>query len=283
VNKEFSSSSRNTIVIFAATILLFLPTWLWLGNAWLSDPYYSHGPLVLLISLYLVWIRRKSFSDSPPTPDNLGLILVAAGLALHLWAIVWHAFYLSALTIPLVMLGLILTLFGHRIAKQFLFPLGFLILMVPLPLVERVGPLLEGWTATSATAFAQRLGVPAQNIGSEVFLPNSAFTVGIPCGGLRSAVAILTLVTLFAYVVRGAGWARAVIFLVAIPIALAANTLRLALLFAIANGWGAQAGLDYFDSPWSSLVLFLSAFALLLALAKLVGASNVRWEVVAPS
>jgi exosortase len=283
VNKEFSSSSRTAVGIFAATILLFLPTWLWLGDAWMSDPYYSHGPLVLLISLYLVWTRRKLFSNSSPAPNNLGLILIAIGFAIHLWAIVWRAFYLSALMIPLVMLGLIVTLFGHRIAKQFLFPLGFLILMVPLPLAERVGPVLEGWTATSATAFAQRLGVPAQNIGSQVLLPNSAFTVGIPCGGLRSTIAILTLVTLFAYVVRGAGWARALIFLVAIPIALAANTLRLALLFAIANGWGAQAGLDYFDSPWSSLVLFLSAFALLLALAKLIGASNVRWEVVTPS
>ena len=280
MNKEFLSSSRNTIGIFAATILLFLPTWLWLGEAWLSDPYYSHGPLVLLISLYLVWIRRKLFSDSAPAPNNLGLALVAVAFTVHLWAMVWRAYYISALMIPLVMLGLIVTLFGHRIARQFLFPFGFLILMVPLPLAERVGPLLAGWTATSATAFAQMLGVPAQNIGSQVLLPNSAFTVGITCGGLRSTIAILTLVTLFAYVVRGAAWARALIFLAAIPIALAANTLRIGLLFAIANVWGTQAGLDYFDSPWSSLVLFLSAFALLLVIAKLVGCWNVGWEAI---
>jgi exosortase len=174
-------------------------------------------------------------------------------------------------------------MFGHRIAQPFLFPLGFLILMVPLPLAERIGPVLESWTATSATRFAQGLGVPAQNIGSQVFLPNSAFTVGITCGGLRSGIAILTLVTLFAYLVRGAGWARALIFFAAMPIALAANTLRLTLLLAIANVWGAQAGLDYFDSPLSSLVLFLSAFALLLIMAKWVGCWNVRWEAVLPA
>jgi hypothetical protein len=87
-------------------------------------------------------------------PNNLGLILVAIGFALHLWAMLWRAYYLSALMVPLVMLGLIVTLFGHRVAEPFLFPLGFLILMVPLPLAERVGPLLEGWTATGATAFA---------------------------------------------------------------------------------------------------------------------------------
>jgi exosortase len=282
VNKEFLSGSRNTIEIFAATILLFLPTWLWLGGAWLSDPYYSHGPLVLLISLYLVWTRRKVFSDSSPAPNNLGLILVATGFALHLWAMLWRAFYLSALMLPLVMLGLIVTLFGHRIARQFLFPLGFLILMVPLPLAERMGPLLESWTASSATAFARMLGVPAQNIGSQVLLPNSAFTVGIPCGGLRSVIAIITLVTLWAYIAQGRAIARGLVFLAAIPIALAANTLRISLLFAIASSWGAEAGMDYFHS-WSSPVLFVCAFALLLVIAKWVGCWNVRWGAVLPA
>jgi exosortase len=282
VDKEFLSSPRNPIEIFAATILLFLPTWLWLGGAWLSDPYYSHGPLVLLISLYLVWTRRKVFSDSSPAPNNLGLILVATGFALHLWAMLWRAFYVSALMIPLVMLGLIVTLFGHRIARQFLFPLGFLILMVPLPLAERMGPLLESWTATSATAFAQMLGVPAQNIGSQVLLPNSAFTVGIPCGGLRSVIAIITLVTLWAYMAQGRAIARGLVFLAAIPIALAANTLRISFLFAIASLWGADVGLDYFHS-WSSPVLFVCAFGLLLMIAKLLGCWNVRWGAVLPA
>lgn len=277
------SEGYANALIFVATILLYLPTWFWLVNAWLSDPYYSHGPLVVIVSLYFAWSRRKIFSALSPAPNNLGLALVAVALAVHLWAMVWRAYYISALTVPLALSGLLIALYSGHLARRLLFPLAFLILMVPLPLAERVGPLLEGWTATSATAFAQMLGIPAQNIGSQVLLPNSAFTVGITCGGLRSVIAILTLVTLFAYIVRGAGWARALIFLTAIPIALAANTLRLALLFAIANVWGAQAGLDYFDSPWSSLVLFLSAFALLLVIAKWVGCWNVRWEVVAPS
>jgi Transmembrane exosortase (Exosortase_EpsH) len=68
VNEAFSSGSRHAIGIFAATILLFLPTWLWLGDAWLSDPYYSHGPLVLLISLYLVWTRRTVISNGARNP-----------------------------------------------------------------------------------------------------------------------------------------------------------------------------------------------------------------------
>lgn len=280
--QEMKTSPRFAALIFAAVVLLFFPTWLWLGDAWLSDPYYSHGPLVLLISLYFVWARRKVFTERAPAPNNRGLVLVIAALSAHLWATAWRAYYISALMIPVALLGLLIALFGWQLARRFLFPLGFLIFMVPLPLAERFGPVLEGWTATSATAFAQFVGVAARNEGSQVFLPNSTFTVGIPCGGLRSVIAITTLVTLWVYIVHARAWARGIVLLAAIPIALAANTLRITLLFAIASAWGAEVGMDYFHS-WSSPVLFLLAFALLLALAKVLGASRVRWEVVAPS
>jgi exosortase len=274
-------SNSTRILIFVAAILVYLPTWLWLGEAWTSDPYYSHGPLVLMVSLYLLWARWKS-NDRDSSPNNWGWIALTAALSVHLWAIWWRAYYISALTVPLALFGLLVTLYGWRIPSNLIFPLAFLVLMVPLPLAERVGPVLEGWTAVSATRFAQSLGVAATNNGSQVFLPNSTFSVGVPCGGLSSAIAIMTLATLLAYVVNGPVLARSAIFLAAIPIALAANTLRISLLFAIAAEWGEQIGMDYFHS-WSSPVLFLSAFGLLIALANLLRCSRVRWEAILPA
>jgi exosortase len=273
---------RLVKLLFLATILLFLPTWLWLIEAWLSDPYYSHGPLVILISLYFAWAHRTRASDAIFfKANNLGWLLIGAALALHLWATLWRAYYISALMIPFALGGLLVTLYGWNITRRFLFPLAFLVLMVPLPLAERLGPTLESWTATSATALAQLLGVAARNKGAQVYLPNSTFTVGIPCGGLRSAIAIITLTTLFAYILNGRVSARLAIFFAAIPIALAANTVRLALLFAIANIWSADAALNYFHD-WSSPLLFACAFVFIILLAKLLGASQIRWEVVFP-
>ncbi len=268
-------------LFFAVMLLLFLPTWLWLGEAWLSNPYYSHGPLVLVLAIYLAWVQRKAFFAQTPAPNSLGFLLVIVALGVHLWAIVWRAYYISALMIPLTLAGLVLALFGWRNVRVVAFPLAFLILMVPLPLAERLGPPLESWATMSAVALAQWFGVAARNAGAQVYLPNSSFTVGIPCGGLRSLIAIITLTTLFAYILDARAWARAVIFFAAIPIALAANTLRLALLFAIANAWGADAALNYFHD-WSSPVLFAGACALTLVLARLLGAWQVRWEVVFP-
>ncbi len=281
--KSFITPFKSTppILLFLLPMIVFLPTWLWLSEAWTSDPYYSHGPLVLIIAIYFFWARRK-FLVAAAAPSNWGWLALVAALTVHLWATWWRAYYISALTIPLALFGMLLILYGWRITKHFLFPLVFLLLMDPLPLAERFGPMLEGWTASSATAFAQFIGVAATNNGSEVFLPNSTFTVGIPCGGLRSAISIITLTALFAYIVNGPFWARGAIFFAAIPIALAANTFRISLLFAIAANWGAEVGLDYFHS-WSSPVLFLSAFGLLIALANLLRCSRVRWDAILPA
>jgi exosortase len=281
MNQKITVSQHLSALLFVATILLFLPTWLWLGEAWLSDPYYSHGPLVLLIAAYFAWARHTVLLTMPSAPGNIGWLLIVGALAVHLWATLWRAYYVSALMIPLVLLGLLVTLYGWQVARRFLFPLAFLILMVPLPLAERVGPALESWTATSATMLAQLLGVAARNEGAQVFLPNSTFTVGIPCGGLRSAIALITLTTLFAYILHGHAWARLAIFFAAIPIALAANTVRIALLFAIASVWSADAALNYFHA-WSSPVLFACACAFIVLLGKLLGASQIRWEVLFP-
>jgi exosortase len=183
--------------------------------------------------------------------------------------------------IPIALFGLTLILYGWKIARRYIFPFAFLTLMIPLPLAERFGPTLESWTATSATALAQWIGVAARNEGAQVFLPNSIFTVGIPCGGLRSAIAIITLATLFAYILRGTMLPRLAIFLAAIPIALVANTIRITLLFAIANAWGADAAMNYFHD-WSSPLLFIAAVVLMFATAKFLGTDQVRWEVVFP-
>jgi exosortase len=273
---------RLVKLVFFTTLFVFLPTWVWLIEAWLSDPYYSHGPLVLLISLYFAWARRTRAGDLPLfKPSYLGWVVMIAALAIHLWATLWRAYYISALMIPCALGSLLISLYGWRITRRFVFPLAFLILLVPLPIAERFGPTLESWTAASATALVQLFGVAARNEGAQVYLPNSTFTVGIPCGGLRSAIAIITLTTLFAYILGGRLAARLAIFFAAIPIALAANTVRIALLFAIANAWSAEAALNYFHD-WSSPVLFACACAFIILLAKLLGASQIRWEVVFP-
>ena len=148
-----------------------------------------------------------------------------------------------------------------------MFPLTFLLLMVPLPFDVWVAQWLESPTATASTSLVQVLGIPAENKGSLIELPNSKFAVGGVCAGLRSSIALFTL-ALFVVIVGTPGGARnkAVLLAMVIPLALVANTIRIAVLLIVANAWGTVAAMDYYHD-YSSYVFFALALGLLFLLS----------------
>lgn len=263
----------GVVVILGLVMTLFLSTVRWLVHSWAVNPYYSHGFLVPIVSGFLVWRRREVLTKS--RPHNVGLVLSAAGLAMHLAAIPWRIFPISALALIVTIAGLIITFYGPDTARRMAFPLAFLVTAIPLPFVERLSPPLEAFIARSATLSVRAIGVAANSFGSQVQLAGSAFVVGAPCSGLRSLVALITLTLLFAYVVRGPWWGRAALLLAAVPIALLANLVRVSSLFLVADTLGAEVGLQYYHSL-ASPVLFLIAFGLLILVSWSVGCSDIR-------
>jgi exosortase len=275
------SENAKPLLVVLALALLFAPTLIWLAEAWLSDPYYSHGPLVLIGALGLAWLHRRKLSSTARAPQVWGLGLVLVAIAVHLLVLPWRAYWVSALMLPVALLGCLISLYGIQVARKFWFPLVFLLFMVPLPLAERVGPPLEALAATGSTVVVNLFGVNATNVGSQIFLPatSSQFTVGVPCGGLRSLIALVTLIAAVAYLVQGSPYSRLLLLALAVPIALAANIIRLVILFGIANQWGVEAGMKYFHD-WASPVLFLVALALLLLAARTLKCDEPAWELL---
>jgi len=108
------------------------------------------------------------------------------------------------------------------------------------------------------------IGIPAENKGSLIELPNSKFAVGGVCAGLRSSIALFTL-ALFVVIVGTPGGARnkALLLSLVIPLALVANTVRIAVLLMVANAWGSDAAMDYYHD-YSSYVFFALALGLLV-------------------
>ncbi len=261
------------LVLGALVGVLFWPTLRWLVTSWLGNPYYSHGFLIPPLAAFLAWRRRHGVRD--PAPSTAGLVLVAGGLLAHLGSVQWRLHLVSALGLIAVVAGLVWTFWGARTLGRLAFPLGLLVAMVPLPWVERLSPPLEALAARYATLGAQALGVAARNLGSQVFIADTAFVVGAPCSGVGSLIAMLTLAALFAYLMDGPGWARVALSLLAVPIALLANLVRVSSLFWVADRFGAEVGLSYYHNL-SSPLLFLLAFLLLIAAGWALGCRQIR-------
>jgi exosortase len=266
------------MIILGLVVVLFYPTFAWLVYNWINNSYYSHGFLVPLISGFFLWRSKDAFAKDKREPSNLGLVVLGISLLVYVVAQVWQAYHLSAFALILLLAGLTLYFLGTKATRRIAFPLGFLLFMIPLPFINQLSPAMESLTVRVSTAAVRLLGIPATNQGSQIQLQDSSFTVGAACSGLNSVVALATLVVIFIYILEGSRPAKMILLIMAIPIAMVANFFRVSALLVIAHLFGAEVGMNYFHD-YSSPVLFLSAFALLILTSRLVGCSEIRRDI----
>ncbi len=276
----FSSHRRSDIILYALIavlgVLVLAPTLRWLANEWWSNDYYSHGILVPLISVFFAWrllpkVERK--------PSSLGLFLLVAALVIYLAAVFQRAYFIAALGMIALFAGLIWYLWGGQALKRMAFPLAFLIFMVPLPFIEASSLPLSLLTGQISTKVVQVMGMDVTVQGASVTLPNANLVVGAQCSGLRSIVALFTLVAVFAYVVEGPWYSKVLIVLSAIPIAILGNIFRVSSLLWVADRWGVEAGFTYYHD-YSGIFFFLFAFLCLILLAWLLGCRQIRADIL---
>jgi len=273
-------TSRRRSALAAALVAVLLlalsyATLRWLANEWLTNDYYSHGWLVLPVSAYLAW---RQWPKGETVPANLGLIPLGAGLVAYLVALLSKAYFLAALALIVLLVGLVWFFMGTRALRRLAFPLGFLVFMVPLPFVERASLPLQLLTGTCSTAVARVVGVDATVKGAQVTLANVDLVVGAQCSGLRSIVALFTLVAILVYVLDGPWWGRLLLVVSAVPVAILGNIVRVASLLWVADTYGAGAGMTYYHD-YSGIVFFLFAFVLLILLSRALRCRELRADI----
>lgn len=270
------------LLALVALFLLTWPVWRWLWGEWMGNEYYSHGILIPPVSAYLIYQRFRNDKElqwSPGQGSNWGLLLIALGLALYLWFFNQRAFYLAAFATIIMIGGLVWTLGGDAVAKRLIFPIAYLVLMVPLPFVDRYTLPLAMFTGLCSGGLARFLGLDVEIIGNAVKLPNADLVIGAQCSGVNSLIALTALMVLAAYLVDGPTWGRITLVLLAVPLALLGNILRVASLLFVARAWGAEAGFVFYHD-YSGIGFFVIVLALMLPLTRLLHLNSLRPEVI---
>ncbi len=267
-------------VICLLLLALFYPTLRWLAGEWLGNDYYSHGPLVPIVSAFVAWRLWRSWPADQRRiePNNLGLALGLAGLLAYLFALVQRAYFVASLAIVVILAGLVWTLWGTATLKRMAFPLLFLLFMIPLPFVEPLSVPMAQFTGAISAGVVRLFGVPIVVNGAQVTLPNAQLVVGAQCSGLRSIVTLFTLVGIVVFILQGPWPNKALLAVSSILIAALGNVLRVASLLGVANVWGADTGFKYYHD-YSGIVFFLSALALLLLFSRLLGCREIREDI----
>lgn len=269
-----------TLIKFQVCLILmlaaYIPTIMWMYWRWnAAESYYSHGILIPFVSLFIVWQRRDMLVNIPIQTDFRGLLLVVFGMVLHIIAAVLRIYFLSGFTLIMVLFGLILYFFGSKMIKALIFPIFFLIAMIPMPLVL-IGNLTVQLKllVTQASVFVlNHIGFPSIQDGSVIRMPNSYIEVAAPCSGLRSLISLLTLGLLFAYALKIAFWKKVVLFLSSIPIAMFSNLCRVLMIAVVNDLYGEKVAMGFFHD-FSGYMIFVIAFICLYVVSKILDTSK---------
>ncbi|NWG13738.1 MAG: archaeosortase/exosortase family protein, partial [Acidobacteria bacterium] len=142
-----------------------------------------------------------------------------------------------------VLLGMFLLVYGTAAFRAALFPLLFLFFAVPLPeklLATAVSLLLRGSAEFVAILFRVS-GTPFYRDGAAFALAGVNIEVASQCSGIRSSLALVITVLLAGYLMLRSGWNRLVLVLVAVPMAMFKNAVRIVVLTLLAihvePGW----------------------------------------------
>jgi len=265
---------RNTIFAFVATLGLtayvYYPVLLHMIRTWKADPDYSHGFLIVPLSLYFAYEKTPKLKKAKLEGSWWGVAVLAFGvLALCIGEL---GGLLTSLRSGFVitMMGLVLLLAGKQVFRILLFPMCFLFLMVPLPqtLVNIIAFPLQLIAAGWAVSALQTIGIPTLLEGNIIHLSHTELFVAQACSGLRSLMALLTLGVVFAQFFRpGKIGQQAILVASTIPIAILVNAVRVTITGYLAHNFGREAA-GGFIHEFQGMITFSMAFLLLLAEAR---------------
>ncbi len=251
----------------ALFILLFWPTFTWLAERFdTHDSFYSHGWLVPVASGWLVWLRRTQLQACRVRSSFWGFFLLIPALLLHLPAIWWRLHFVSGFAMLATLYGLVWTVWGWNVFWTVRFAMLFLLFMIPLPgvLLIAISFKMKLMAATLATHVIRFVGIPAQQAGSMIQVPGVSVIVDDTCSGLRSLISLIALSTFWIALmpVSAKRWQKVTMVAASIPIALAANMIRIIILVLLSAIYGPSIA-ESFIHYGSGIVLFGVALAAL--------------------
>jgi exosortase len=240
-------------------------------GAWATDDNYSHGFLIVPIAVYFAWERRAALASAVPRPSVLGL--VAVGLSLALLIVGQLGAELSVTRVSLIgaVAGTILFCLGWQHLRVLVFPLAFLLLMVPIPAIvfNEIAFPLQIIASHTGEAGLRAFDIPVLREGNIIELANMKLEVADACSGIRSLVSLLTLGIVFGYFIDSRVWVRFALALATVPLAIVSNGLRVAGTGLVAHSWGADAAFGFMHT-FSGWLIFVVAFLGLLLVQQVI-------------
>ncbi|HSZ61465.1 MAG TPA: exosortase/archaeosortase family protein [Terriglobales bacterium] len=234
------TTRRNQNVAFAflcvASIVLWWRPLVGTLRLALGNDAYTHIILIVPLSAVLIILDAKTRRIDGRPGYGLGLVLIVAAALIRgyaRWGMVagQEDIRLTLAMFALVawLMGSVVLCFGERTFRQFLFPLCFLFLIVPIPdfVLKWIVEFLQQQSAVAARLMFRAAGVPVTQDGIMLSIPGLDIEVATECSSIRSSLMLMVTTLVFAQLFLRSWWRKVMLVAMAIPLSVAKNGLRI--------------------------------------------------------
>jgi len=260
-------------------LVLYVPTyWMLAHGLWNSDDY-AHGPIVLVVTLFLIWRQRAVFlpdagaGTATRGETVAGWVLLVFGLLTYAVGRSQDVLLLEVGSQVPVILGALLVTLGLPAARALWFALFFLLFMVPLPgfVVDTLTGPLKQYISVIAEQALYTAGYPIARSGVTLTVGQYQLLVADACSGLHSMFSLSAMGLLYLYLMQRSSNVRNLILMATIlPIAFAANIVRVIVLILVTFHMGDEAGQGFLHG-FAGIMLFVIGLLFLFALDGMLG------------
>ena len=280
------SDWRNSLLILKSwwpillgLLVLYIPTYWMLAHGLWNTEEQAHGPIVLVVALFLIWQKRDVFLrdvvDTTMRSSNpvLGWTLLVLGLLAYALGRSQDILLFEVGSQVPVILGALLITLGLRSVKALWFALFFLIFMIPLPgfIVDAATGPLKQYISIIAEQVLYAVGYPIARSGVTLTIGPYQLLVADACSGLHSMFSLSAMGLLYLYLMQHTSVTRNFIIVAAIlPIAFVANVVRVMVLILVTYHMGDEAGQGFLHG-FAGIMLFVIGLLFLFALDGVLG------------
>jgi exosortase B len=227
----------------------------------------GHGPIIVIVVCWLFWQKRHDIINAPVKPSAvLGWISLILSLLAFIVGRSQSIDTIEVAALVPMLIGVLLLMRGWQAVRAAWFPLLFLLFLIPLPglLVEIITGSLKQHVSGVAEEILYAAGYPIARMGVMLSIGQYKLLVADACSGLNSMFSLSALGLLYLYLMKYRSWLHNGLLLLAVlPIAFAANVIRVMALVLITYYFGDEAGQGFAHAA-AGMVLFVAALMLLM-------------------
>lgn len=254
-------------------LLTVVPTLIALATGSWTRESGVHGPLVLATALWLVWrswdeimaeARRGSLAIAVP--------LLLLGVSVYAFSRAFDFLMTEVAGLLLALLAIAYALVGHRVLFRMWFPILYMGFLIPLPgwAVDTLTQPLKLFVSDAVTWLLSLAGYPISQLGVALYIAQYELLVEDACAGLNSIVSLTAVGLFYIYLMHNASWKySALLFAFLLPIAVAANIIRVIILVLLTYYAGNEVAQGYLHD-FAGIVTFVSALLLVFLLDSLL-------------